>query len=130
MAPRENLPLRPITQHEAAVIAATLERASLVPVVPSVLETIEQIQVVDQCTCGCASIDFLVGEPARGARILADGIGTLETGEGDVGVIVWGFPERLTSLEVYQCSEARALLPVPSSIHGWECGHSRSFGPG
>jgi hypothetical protein len=111
--------MRPLTQQEAAVIAATLERATLVPVAPSVLSTLGQLQVVGQCECGCASIDFLVGEEAQGAQILADGLGTLEPGGTDIGVMVWGFPDRLTALEVYECSEAAPLLPSPSSIHPW-----------
>lgn len=80
------------------------------------------LRVVGACECGCASVDFAIETPEH-RRPIADGLGILINGER-VGVIVWGTPEAVTGLEIYDMSTTAAGLPLSQlqSIVPWEEG--------
>jgi hypothetical protein len=111
---------RPITQGELAVLRATLNKAANSPLSPDVLAGLEGLQVIGGCECGCDSIDFAEHDPQRPSRPIADGTGKTLAG-GDVGIIVWGTDEAVTSIEVYDlgAGDTDIKLPVESSIRPW-----------
>jgi hypothetical protein len=76
--------------------------------------------VVDQCNCGCASVDFAFAGEER-PRPIADGVATTPAG-GGVGVIVFGTADAITGLEIYDngAGERDLTLPLPDSIRGWD----------
>jgi hypothetical protein len=108
---------RPITQEEKAVILATLERAAVSPEFKALGASVDNLRAVDQCDCGCASVDFVEGGSLQPAMPIGDGMGTTAAG-GVVGVIVWGRDGGITGLEVYELgSDDDGLrLPVPTTI--------------
>jgi hypothetical protein len=110
---------RPIREEESRMIEAALRRAPKEVVDGSALAAIPRLVVVDGCKCGCASVDF-DGVAAR-SRPLADGIGETPRG-GQVGVIVWGSPNAITGLEVYDlgAGDGDLVLPKPETIVPWE----------
>jgi hypothetical protein len=114
---------RRITPEEVAVIRSALERAAVAPEFSALSSGLESLRAVGKCSCGCDSVDFAEHDPARPSKPIGDGIGTTPAG-GTVGVIVWGRPEAVTGLEVYDlgAGEDDLKLPVPGSI--------RSFGEG
>jgi hypothetical protein len=112
-------PNRSINNREADVIRAALERASVSPEASVLAATVSGLRVVDQCGCGCDSVDF-EKDPNERSRPIADGTGTTPSG-GGVGVIVWGTSIRITGLEVYDlgAGDGGLRLPEPSSILPW-----------
>lgn len=112
---------RPIRQSELDVIRATLACASVVPVDKTAEDTIATLQVVSRCGCGCATVDF--AEPASDQRssVVAEGVGNTPKG-GLVGVIVWGRPDAITGLEIYDmgAGEGEVSLPLPESMRRWD----------
>jgi hypothetical protein len=108
---------RPITAAEVAVIRAALERAATVPGYLALAEGLSALCVIDQCPCGCDSVDFAEHDPENPAEPIADAIGETPAG-GMVGVIVWGLPARVTGLEIYDLGAGKdaVRLPTPDSI--------------
>jgi hypothetical protein len=108
---------RPIRPEEVAVLRRTLERAPKETINPDVLETLTDLRAIDQCGCGCDSIDFVRHDPEHFSRPVAEGMGTTPAG-GDVGVIVWGRPGAITGLEIYSlgAEDHDLKLPLPESI--------------
>lgn len=86
------------------------------------MPTVGDLRVVGGCECGCASVDFVITTPEH-RRTIADGLGILANGER-VGVIVWGTPNAVTGLEIYDMSATAAGLPLSQlqSIIPWEEG--------
>ena len=115
---------RAIRQEEVEVIRATLERASVRPVTALATASIPNLSVVGRCECGCASVDF-ERTPALRSTPVADGIGETPRG-GQVGIIVWGRPDAITGLEIYDlgAGDGDLVLPRVQSIVPWEVGPS------
>jgi hypothetical protein len=65
-------------------------------------------------------VDFARDDEGEHPRVLADAVGETPSG-GTVGVIVWGHPEAVTGLEVYDlgAGDDDLRLPVPASIAPW-----------
>ena len=116
----ERIPLdRRITAKEIAVIRAALDRASEAAEYRALASQLQDLRAIEQCGCGCDSVDFVAYDPTDPPRPLANAIGMTPRG-GRVGVIVWGTAQRVTGLEVYDLGADDDLkLPVPESIEAW-----------
>ena len=108
---------RCITAEEVAVIRAALDKAAAAPEYRSLASELEHFRVIERCPCGCDSVDFVEYDPADPAKPIAQATGTTARG-GAVGLIVWGTPQRVTGLEVYDlgAGDDDLRLPVPDSI--------------
>lgn len=112
---------RAITKEEAEVVRAALERASVLRVDDAARVAVQTLAVVAKCECGCASVDFEAPPSEERPTLIADGTARTSRG-GRVGVIVWGRPDAITSLEIYDlgAGEGDLGLPVSASIIGWD----------
>jgi hypothetical protein len=112
---------RPITFDEAEVIRAALENAGVLRIDESAKAAVQALTVVAKCECGCASVDFDAPPSEERSRILADGTARTSRG-GQVGIIVWGRPDAITGLEIYDlgAGEGDLVLPVVISIIAWD----------
>jgi hypothetical protein len=113
---------RPITEDEIAVVRAALERCPETPDAQELLPTISSLRVVDQCQCGCPSVDF-TRSSSEHPRPIADGLGIISNGDR-VGVILWGVGDAITGLEIYDMSANASELKLTDlkSIIPWEEG--------
>ena len=114
---------RPITPEEVAVVRTTLERAPVAPEHARLAASVESLRAVDQCSCGCDSVDFEEQGSVRPAKPIGDAIGTTPAG-GVVGVIVWGRDDAITALEIYDlgAGDDGLRLPTIHSIRGFREG--------
>ncbi len=112
---------RPITPEEAEVLQAALDRASVLRIDDAVTAALPTLTVEARCECGCASVDFDAPPSAERSTLIADGTARTSHG-GQVGVIVWGRPDAITGLEIYDlgAGEGDLALPVPASIVPWD----------
>ena len=115
-------PNRPINDDEVRVIGAALQRCAEIPEASALVPTLPNLRVVGGCECGCASVDFAITTPEQ-RRPIADGLGILTNGEC-VGVIVWGTPDAVTGLEIYDMSASATGLSLSQlqSVIPWEEG--------
>jgi hypothetical protein len=115
-------PNRPITDDEIAVVRAALDRCAEIPDAQQLLSTVSSLHVIDQCQCGCPSVDF-ARNPSTHPRPIADGLGITSNGD-QVGVIIWGVSGAITGLEVYDMSARANELKLKDlkSIIPWEEG--------
>ena len=114
-------PNRPITNDEVTVVRAALERCAETPDAQKLLPTVSSLQVVDQCRCGCPTVDFARSASAH-PRPIADGLGVSSNG-GRVGVIIWGVSDAITGLEIYDMSANASKLKLKDlKIIPWEEG--------
>ena len=113
---------RPITDDEIAVVRAALERCPETPAAHELLPTVSSLHVVDQCQCGCPSVDF-ERSCSEHPRPLADGLGITPSGD-QVGLIIWGVSDAITGLEIYDMSASASELKLTDlkSIIPWEEG--------
>ena len=113
-------PNRPITDDEIAVVRAALERCAETPNAQELLSTVSSLHVVDQCQCGCPSVDF-ARSSSEHPRPIADGLGITSNG-GQVGVIIWGASDAISGLEIYHMSANASELKLKDlkSIIPWE----------
>jgi hypothetical protein len=111
---------RSIGASEIEVIRAALEKAPAAPVDTVTKGAVDRLQVIGRCECGCASVDFDAQESDQRSTLLADAIGHTARG-GRVGVIVWGRPDAITGLEIYDlgAGDDDLVLPKPGSIEPW-----------
>ena len=110
--------LRTISQQEAAVVASALRNAPTGIAAFDIEMQVPSLTVTNYCPCGCGSVSF-AGPPIEGlAKQLADGR-AFTAGGTQVGVFVWGTPERISSLEIYQMDEDDASLPDPATVERW-----------
>jgi hypothetical protein len=112
---------RGIYQSEAEIIRAALERAAVGTLDESAWAAIPNLEVVARCECGCASVDFDAPTSERRSGIIADATAQTPRG-GQVGVIVWGRPDAITGLEIYDvgAGDGDLVLPVPTSVIPWD----------
>jgi hypothetical protein len=115
-------PNRPITDDEARIVRAALERCAETPDAQKLLSSVSNLHVIDQCQCGCPSVDFARSSSAH-PRPIADGLGITSSGER-VGVIIWGVNDAITGLEIYDMSASAGELKLDDlkSIIPWEEG--------
>jgi hypothetical protein len=115
-------PNRPITDEEATIVRAALERCAETPDAKELLSSVSNLHVVDQCQCGCPSVDFARSSSAH-PRPIADGLGITSDGN-QVGVIIWGASGAITGLEIYDGSASASELKLQDlkAIIPWEEG--------
>jgi hypothetical protein len=112
---------RAITADEAEVVRAALERASVLRIDDAAIMAVPALTVVAKCDCGCASVDFDAPPSEERPTLVADGTARTSRG-GQVGVIVWGRPNAITGLEIYDlgAGEDDLGLPVSASVIAWD----------
>ena len=112
---------RAITPEEAEVIVAALDRASVLRIADAARAALPTLRVEARCECGCASVDFDAPPSVERSTLIAEGTARTSQG-GEVGVIVWGRPDAITGLEIYDlgAGEGDLVLPVPASIMPWD----------
>jgi hypothetical protein len=112
---------RAITPDEAEVIRAALERASVLRIDDAAMMAVPALTVVAACECGCASVDFDAPSCEERSTLVADATARTSRG-GQVGVMVWGRPDAITGLEIYDlgAGEDDLGLPVSASIIAWD----------
>jgi hypothetical protein len=115
-------PNRLISDDEITVVRAALERCAEIPDTGELVATVSSLHVVDQCQCGCPSVDFARSSSAH-PRPIADGLGITSNGDR-VGVIIWGVSDAITGLEIYDMSANASELKLKDlkSIIPWEEG--------
>ncbi len=91
---------RSASQAERDLVQWLLEHAALEDGSRTLLSSVDGLQVVDACDCGCPSVDFVREGQGAGAQILADAIGTHSDGL-PLGVLLWGRDGAISGLEVF-----------------------------
>jgi hypothetical protein len=107
---------RTISTEEAAVIRQGLLRAATGIVSSEILGSIDSLQVIALCECGCRSVYFQM--PSAHEDRLADGVGYLADGSR-VEVLIWAKDENTSSLEIVDHAGA-GQLPRAESVCSWE----------
>src|SRR5713101_6453382 len=112
---------RAITPDETEVIRAALEHARVLRIDDAAKAALPVLTVVAKCECGCASVDFDAPPSQERSTIVADGTARTSRG-GQIGVIVWGRPDAITGLEIYDlgAGEGDLVLPISTSITAWD----------
>lgn len=95
---------RPLTSEERVLVRWLLEHANSKRDSREFLSQLEQARVVSQCSCGCASVDFAIGEQvppnAEPLDILSDYWWEDKSG-AKFGVFVFAKAGLLAGIEVY-----------------------------
>jgi hypothetical protein len=114
---------RPITPTEVAVVREALVRVPVSPWLTGLGDALETLRAVDQCDCGCDSVDFTPHDPSRPSKPIADGVGTTPAG-GTVGIIIWGREDAVTGLEIYDlgAGDNDLRLPLVATIRSFTAG--------
>ena len=79
---------RPINYDEIHFVRTALERCAVTTNVEKHVSSVSSLRVVDQCQCGCPSVDF-ARTSSQAPQLVADGLGITVNGDR-VGIIVWG----------------------------------------
>ena len=106
---------RKISPKELAVLRRALDVCPVVPVSETLRHSLESLEVVSRCECGCDTVEFGQADWALPPAVIADGLAETPDGMG-VGLIVFGTAERVTCLEVYSHTDEPARLPTIESI--------------
>ena len=109
---------RTLTENEYRLVRWMIEHGDEDP--EKYLPQLEQAKVVSQCCCGCATINFQIGDhPTK----FEDGIHTISNYTyGDAskneyyGAFVFTCGGLLAGLEVYSCMDTPAPLPKPEDL--------------
>jgi hypothetical protein len=116
----EDFEPRPISAEEVAVIRAAFAQGQVLrEVSPAALDALPSLTVVSCCPCGCASVTFARPDLPREA-IVVDAVARHPDGSM-LGLMVWGQPERITRLELYDYdgSGGYKRLPDPASVRSF-----------
>ena len=107
---------RPLTDPERNLVRWMLEHGE--PGAERFLPQLEEALVSGACGCGCASVDFQVGDhhPNRkdGMTILSDYLYGPES--PPFGIFVFAYGAVLGGLEVYGFGKPADRLPVPDEL--------------
>lgn len=98
------------------MVRNALRKAALSSIPNQMLRQVESLRVVGVCECGCASLYFRA--PAAGDARVADGLGSLPSGER-VEILVWAPAGHLSSLELVDHA-GRGTMPTAESVCSWE----------
>ena len=103
---------RKLAREELAVLRRLIEVAPTRHFKPEMLTSIETLQVIEVCDCGCATIWF-APDGASSGTIVAEA----ETMQGGsyITVVVWGKGSALAGLEVV----GPGITPLPSPDSAW-----------
>jgi len=91
-------PERPATPNEAAVVRWLLDHAPVGGVTAYLAKPTEELRVVGECNCGCASLFFTTGIHP-GYRMIADAWMAYPDGH-KANLILWGQEGEIIWLEV------------------------------
>jgi hypothetical protein len=107
---------RPASKAEQDLVRWMLEYAALDDGFRALLPTVDGLQVVDVCDCGCPSVDFVREGQGAGAQILADATGT--HGDGcPLSLLLWGRDGAVSGLEIFGYDGGTWFpLPPPSRL--------------
>jgi hypothetical protein len=108
---------RAIRPSEIEILSWLLDHA-LQDVTPYRLHPLEELRVVKECGCGCASLYF---SPTLGnLRMLADELAVYPDGQR-AGILLWGRDGEIVLLEVYDFEpESSHRVPDVSNLCTWE----------
>jgi hypothetical protein len=111
---------RPSSEAEIAVIEWLIENASMVGSLAHLRDSVRGLRVVGRCHCGCASVEFVDGGQADGARVIADAIGSDSAGR-ECGLILWSLEGRISGLEVYEHDgDSSKEIPAVATLKPWK----------
>ena len=109
---------RSVTKTEYQVVQWLLANART-PAGQAYATSLGALHVVDQCKCGCVSVDFEANGKAVG-EVIADAVAAWPDGS-QAGVMLWGCKGRITGLEVYdRTPDAAKRLPTLAVLRTWE----------
>jgi hypothetical protein len=111
---RETSP-RQISEEEAAVVRAILQRVPFKPIPRSTVEAVPSLVVVATCECGCSSLDFKSEPDPPPGPPIAGGYGVTPSG-ATVEVLLFGTPEVLSAFRVLSYGHDDGALPRLDSI--------------
>jgi hypothetical protein len=109
---------RPASADEVEIALWMLQNASRAGDLSDLEPSLAGLRVVGRCSCGCPSVDFVVGGQDLTASPVADAHGTTADGAG-VGVILWEREGRVSALEVYEVEGPARALPLVESLIAW-----------
>lgn len=113
---------RPIPKREVEVVDWMLVDGSLGASLNQLRDGPRDLRVVACCGCGCASVDFLAGGQAAGARRVAEAVARDSHGR-TCGVIVWALDGQVSGLEVYERESGSATeIPTAQTLLPWQSG--------
>ena len=118
---------RKVSADELDVVNWLLVNAATQDVSKYRAESLEEAFVVSACSCGCASIDFVLGEGAAGNRsplrstsIIAEAY-TLWSDGTRAGVMLWGTEGRLLGVELCELGGGGLdRFPTVQALRRWE----------
>lgn len=111
---------RPISDREAAVVDWVLGHGALEGSLDHLRDSVRHLRVVARCTCGCASVDFVLDGQSAGAHPIAEAVVRDSRGRA-CGVIVWGLDGRVSGLEIYAGDlDSATELPTVESLRRWD----------
>jgi hypothetical protein len=112
--------LRSISDAELKIIRWLLQCAPTAVGKAYAAASLEGLIVVDQCRCGCASIDFEPSGQDSEAEVIADAVASWPSGI-KAGVILWGKEGRITGLEVHDVDpDSAKVLPTVAVLRTWD----------
>jgi len=118
---------RDLTSEERALVQWMLEHGE--PGADRYLSQLEEAVVISGCSCGCASINFQIGDkPAHyesGLTVISDYL--FQRGEnGHFGVFVFTEEDMLSGLEVYGFEDTPGPLPTVDELIPFEKGYENN----
>ncbi len=106
---------RPANARQRELVRWLLQHAASPASAAVLLGTVDQLQVVDACDCGCPSVDFVREGQGAGAQIVAEARGVLPDG-CPVTVLLWTRDGAISGLEVFDY-DGGTWFPLPSPSH-------------
>jgi hypothetical protein len=88
---------RPVSPNEAGIVQWLLDHAPVGDVTAYRLRPVEELRVVGECDCGCASLHFRTG--IIHPKIIADATAVYSDGQ-QADLILWGREGEIVWLEV------------------------------
>ena len=121
---------RPLSEEERVLVRWMLRHGE--PGADEFLEQLDDAVVSGVCGCGCASIDFQIGDQhpdkQQGIRILSDYLYGPES--PPLGAFVFAHGDTLAGLEVYGFGETADRLPSPEELRPMAKTTSQQVGDG
>ena len=102
---------RPLTAAEAFTLRQALQVSATRHFAPEILESINSLQVAEECDCGCATVWFIPSTASPG-HVVAEA--NTQDGDLQIGVTVFAKNSKLSGLEVTGGME-RVPLPSPNA---------------
>ena len=115
---------RSLSDAEAAVLYAAVERASVGAGLPEVdlVRFLADARVYAICECGCASLSFVPQEAEipTDTHLVADAMAYRSTNTTEwVGILIYASSSGLVDLELHTPFDEPAMLPPPSAVQAW-----------